>query len=182
MVAPLAQHLLKRDWKPTPRPLPKGDAGQAARLSGEKSEPMNMMPAGKPVANANDATNEATEDLTRIGEMAKSFGVTLRTLRFYEDKGLLKPFRDGATRLYTRRDKARLKLILLGRKIGFSLRDVKQMMDLYDPSGTNARQLRVTLEKSEKQLARLNKQRALLDEAIGDLQQLLLTVREKLAA
>lgn len=142
---------------------------------------MNMMPSGQPMANANDVTNETPEDLTRIGEMAKAFGVTLRTLRFYEDKGLLKPIRDGATRLYTRRDKARLKLILLGRKIGFSLRDVKQMMDLYDPSGTNARQLRVTLDKSEKQLSRLNKQRALLDEAIGDLQQLLATVREKLA-
>jgi DNA-binding transcriptional MerR regulator len=142
---------------------------------------MNMMPTGQPMAIAIDVTNEAPEDLTRIGEMAKAFGVTLRTLRFYEDKGLLKPIRDGATRLYTRRDKARLKLILLGRKIGFSLRDVKQMMDLYDPSGTNARQLRVTLDKSEKQLARLNKQRQLLDEAIGDLQQLLATVREKLA-
>jgi DNA-binding transcriptional MerR regulator len=142
---------------------------------------MNMMPNGQPMANANDMTNEAPEDLTRIGEMAKAFGVTLRTLRFYEDKGLLKPVRDGATRLYTRRDKARLKLILLGRKIGFSLRDVKQMLDLYDPSGTNARQLRVTLEKSEKQLARLNRQRMLLDEAIGDLQQLLTTVRQKLA-
>jgi DNA-binding transcriptional MerR regulator len=143
---------------------------------------MNMMTAGRPVANADDVMQEAHEDLARIGEMAKTFGVTLRTLRFYEDKGLLKPIRDGATRLYTRRDKARLKLILLGRKIGFSLRDVKQMMDLYDPSGTNARQLRVTLEKSEKQLARLNKQRALLDEAIGDLQQLMTVVREKLAA
>jgi DNA-binding transcriptional MerR regulator len=141
---------------------------------------MNMMTAGKPAANTDDVMNEPHEDLTRIGEMAKAFGVTLRTLRFYEDKGLLKPIREGATRLYTRRDKARLKLILLGRKIGFSLRDVKQMMDLYDPSGTNARQLRVTLDKSEKQLARLNKQRALLDEAIGDLQQLMAAVREKL--
>lgn len=109
------------------------------------------------------------EELTRIGEMAKHFGITLRTLRFYEDKGLINPQRDGTTRLYSHRDKARLKLILLGRKVGFSLRDVKQMMDLYDPSGSNARQLKVALEKSEKQMARLQKQRALLDEAIADL-------------
>ena len=143
---------------------------------------MTFNQAGAAEPMTNDAVAENQEEFTRIGDMAKTFGVTLRTLRFYEDKGLLKPIRDGATRLYTRRDKARLKLILLGRKIGFSLRDVKQMMDLYDPSGTNARQLRVTLEKSEKQLARLNKQRALLDEATGDLQQLLLTVREKLAS
>ncbi len=93
--------------------------------------------------------------------MAKKYGVTLRTLRFYEDKGLLNPKRDGSTRLYTRRDKARLKLILLGRKVGFSLRDVKQMMDLYDPTGSNTKQLRLALDKSEKQLARLQKQRAL---------------------
>ena len=84
--------------------------------------------------------------------MAKKYGVTLRTLRFYEDKGLLSPQRDGDTRLYTHRDRARLKLILLGRKVGFSLRDVKQMIDLYDPSGSNAKQLRLTLDKSEKQL------------------------------
>ncbi len=111
-------------------------------------------------ANSNDMSPDGGEDLVRIGEMAKRFGVTLRTLRFYEDKGLINPQRDGATRLYSRRDRARLKLILLGRKIGFSLRDVKQMMDLYDPSGTNSKQLRVALDKSEKQLGRLQKQRA----------------------
>jgi DNA-binding transcriptional MerR regulator len=142
---------------------------------------MNMMRAGMPAATANDVPNEPGEELTRIGEMAKLFGVTLRTLRFYEDKGLLKPIRDGATRLYTHRDKARLKLILLGRKVGFSLRDVKQIMDLYDPAGSNMRQLKVTLDKSEKQLARLDRQRALLDEAIVDLQQLVSVVRDKLA-
>ena len=83
-----------------------------------------------------------TRQLFKIGDMAKMFGVTLRTLRFYEDKGLLSPIREGSNRLYTRRDRARLKLILLGRKVGFSLRDVKQMMDLYDPAGSNAKQLR----------------------------------------
>lgn len=122
-----------------------------------------------------------SEELTRIGEMAKHFGVTLRTLRFYEDKGLINPQRDGATRLYSHRDKARLKLILLGRKVGFSLRDVKQMMDLYDPSGSNARQLKVALEKSEKQMARLQKQRALLDEAIADLSRSMDEARQMLS-
>jgi DNA-binding transcriptional MerR regulator len=113
--------------------------------------------------------------------MAKTYGVTLRTLRFYEDKGLISPKRDGSTRLYTRRDKARLKLIMLGRKVGFSLRDVKQIMDLYDPKGANTKQLRLTLEKSEKQLARLQKQRAAIDEAIGDLSETMATVRKLLA-
>ncbi len=123
---------------------------------------------------------EAEDDLTRIGDMAKTFGVTLRALRFYEDKGLLQPRREGATRLYTRRDKARLKLILLGRRVGFSLRDVKQMMDLYDPTGSNTKQLRLTLDKSEKQLARLQKQRALIDDAIEELSTSMATVRKLL--
>lgn len=117
------------------------------------------------------------EGLTRIGEMAKAFDVTLRTLRFYEDKGLLHPQRDGATRLYTRRDKARLKLILLGRKVGFSLRDVKQMIDLYDPASANTRQLKVALDKSEKQMARLLKQRVAIDEAIAELGESMSVVR-----
>ena len=125
---------------------------------------MKLNSAGETAANTNNSPVEAGEDLVRIGEMAKKYGVTLRTLRFYEDKGLLNPLRDGATRLYTRRDKARLKLILLGRKVGFSLRDVKQMMDLYDPSGSNAKQLRLTLDKSEKQLGRLNKQKQSIEE------------------
>ena len=130
---------------------------------------MKLIPAGEAAANTNDMSNEAGEDLVRIGEMAKKYGVTLRTLRFYEDKGLLTPKRDGSTRLYTRRDKARLKLILLGRKVGFSLRDVKQMIDLYDPSGSNTKQLRLTLDKSEKQLPACRSSASLIDEAINEL-------------
>ena len=95
--------------------------------------------------------------------------MTLRTLRFYEDKGCSAPSATARTRLYTRRDIARLKLILLGRKVGFSLREVKQMMDLYDPTGSNTKQLRLALDKSEKQLGRLEKQRDAIDEAIAEL-------------
>jgi DNA-binding transcriptional MerR regulator len=142
---------------------------------------MKAMPAGASPANNNDLPSESGEELTRIGEMAKTFGVTLRTLRFYEDKGLLQPRRDGSMRLYTRKDRARLKLILLGRKVGFSLREVKQMMDLYDPTGSNSKQLRLTLDKSEKQLARLNKQKAALDDAIGELTRGMAAVRQLLA-
>ena len=142
---------------------------------------MKLVSPGEAAANANNMSVEAGEELVRIGEMAKKYGVTLRTLRFYEDKGLLNPKRDGATRLYTRRDKARLKLILLGRKVGFSLRDVKQMMDLYDPTGSNTKQLRLALDKSEKQLARLQKQRALIEDAIGELSGSMAAVRQMLA-
>jgi len=143
---------------------------------------MILVSPGEAAANTNnDISADAGEDLVRIGEMAKKYGVTLRTLRFYEDKGLLNPKRDGSTRLYTRRDKARLKLILLGRKVGFSLRDVKQMMDLYDPSGSNTKQLRLALDKSEKQLARLQKQRALIDDAINELSGSMTAVRQMLS-
>jgi DNA-binding transcriptional MerR regulator len=124
---------------------------------------------------------DAEETTLKIGDMARMFGVTLRTLRFYEDKGLLSPIRDGSNRLYTRRDRARLKLILLGRKVGFSLRDVKQMMDLYDPAGSNAKQLRMALEKSERQFGRLLKQRAAVDDAMDELTRLMAAVRRMLA-
>ena len=128
-----------------------------------------------------DQPDDIVEGYMRIGEMAQKYDVTLRALRFYEDKGLLSPKREGATRLYSKRDRARLKLILLGRKVGFSLRDVKQIMDLYDPNGANTKQLRLTIDKSEKQLARLQKQRAAIDEAITELSDTMAIVRKLLA-
>ena len=134
---------------------------------------MNLMPAHAVAA-------EDLQDEVRIGDMAREFGVTLRALRFYEDKGLLRPKRRGATRLYSRRDKARLRLVLLGRKIGFSLREIKYMLDLYDPAGANVKQFRVVLQKSERQLSKLEKQRADLDEAIAELANLIDEVRARL--
>lgn len=140
----------------------------------------NWSEAGNAAAGM-DISADAADTYVRIGEMAKTFGVTLRALRFYEDKGLISPRREGATRLYSRRDRARLKLILLGRKVGFSLREVKQMIDLYDPKGSNVRQLKTALDKSEKQLARLHKQRDAIDEAISDLADAISHVRRALA-
>lgn len=139
---------------------------------------MNVMSAGEQPASS--IADGMSEDLTRIGDMSRLFGVTLRALRFYEDKGLLEPIRHGTTRLYTRRDKARLKLILLGRKVGFSLREVKQMLDLYDPEGTNTRQIRLVLEKSERQRGRLERQRRDIEHAIKDLDGLIVDLRANL--
>ncbi len=153
--------------------------GQAQALETEKAKMMNPMRAADAAAKTNEM--EAEDRLFRIGEMAKRHGVTLRALRFYEDKGLLAPRREGTTRLYTRRDNARLKLILLGRKIGFPLREVKKMIDLYDPSGSNTRQLKYALDKSEKQLAHLHHQRKAIDEAIGELNVAMKAVRNMLA-
>jgi DNA-binding transcriptional MerR regulator len=119
----------------------------------------------------------ATEsNVARIGDLAGQFGITLRALRFYEDKGLINPQRNGTTRLYSHRDRARLKLILLGRKVGFSLREVKQLLDLYDPAGSNEAQLRATLEKTAKQEDKLISQRDAIDEALAELRKLMKTV------
>ena len=97
---------------------------------------------------------ERGEAFVQIGEMAKTYGVTLAHAALLRRQGADQSrSAKGTTRLYTRRDRARLKLILLGRKVGFSLRDVKQMIDLYDPTGSNTKQLRLALDKSEKQLA-----------------------------
>jgi len=142
---------------------------------------MKLVTADNDAANSNSVTEESSDGYARIGELARQYGVTLRTLRFYEDKGLLTPHREGTTRLYNRRDVARLKLILLGRKVGFSLREVKQILDLYDPHGSNAKQLKLALDKSEKQLVRLEKQRASIDEAITELTGMIGVVRTQLA-
>jgi DNA-binding transcriptional MerR regulator len=142
---------------------------------------MKIVKADIDAANNNSVQTDSSDAYARIGELAKEYGVTLRTLRFYEDKGLLAPHRDGTTRLYTRSDVARLKLILLGRKVGFSLREVKQMLDLYDPNGSNTKQLKLALDKSEKQLTRLEKQRAEMDDAINELGNMINVMRTQLA-
>jgi DNA-binding transcriptional MerR regulator len=121
-----------------------------------------------------------TEFYIRIGELAREFDVTLRTLRFYEDKGLLQPKRRGMTRLYTERDRARLKLVLLGRRIGFPLRDVKQILDVYG-SGTSMHQMKAFIEKAEKQMTWLEKQHAEVEEAMAELAGLIGDVRTRIA-
>lgn len=139
---------------------------------------MNMMTAGASAAN----TEGIFDGYIRIGDVARQFGLTLRALRFYEDKGLISPKREGNTRLYTNRDIARLKLVLLGRKAGFSLREVKQVMDLYDPESGNVRQYRTLIEKSERQLVKLEKQRAQIDETIDELRAAMGQWRSSLSA
>jgi len=105
-----------------------------------------------------------------IGDLAKEFDVTLRTLRFYEDKNLLNPRREGMTRIYSRRDRARLKLVLMGKKVGFSLTEIKDMLDLYDLRDGQVTQLRVALGRFTEQIEVLQRQRDDVDRAIADLE------------
>jgi DNA-binding transcriptional MerR regulator len=104
-----------------------------------------------------------------IGDLAREFGVTLRALRFYEDKGLLHPAREGLNRIYSRRDRARLKLILMGKRVGFSLVEVKEMLDLYDLKDGQLTQLKVAQKKFSEQLDQLRVQKEEVERAIAEL-------------
>ncbi|WP_035260694.1 MerR family transcriptional regulator [Actibacterium mucosum] len=104
-----------------------------------------------------------------IREMCETFDVTPRTLRFYESKELLFPVREGQKRLFTRRDRARLKLILRGKRFGFSLEEIRQLLELYDIGDQQETQLRETLKAGQAHLRDLQNQRDELDEAISDL-------------
>ena len=115
-----------------------------------------------------------------IRQMCDAFGVTARTLRFYEAKELLAPIREGQKRLFTRRDRGRLKLILRGKKFGFSLEEIRQLLDLYETEGGAEAQLRATREIGNRQLTQMISQQAALEEAIGELRELLSGMDERL--
>ncbi len=104
-----------------------------------------------------------------IGQLAREFGITLRTLRFYEDRGLLNPRRDGATRIYGRRDRARLKLVLMGKRVGLSLAEISEMVDLYDLRDGQLGQMRAAVERFNAQIEMLERQKRDIEQAIDDL-------------
>jgi DNA-binding transcriptional MerR regulator len=112
-----------------------------------------------------------TDDVMTIRQMCDAFEVTPRTLRFYEAKELLFPVREGQRRWFTRRDRARLKLILRGKRFGFTLEDIRQLLDLYDMGDQQATQLERTYELAQKRLAEMISQRDELDLAIAELKE-----------
>ena len=114
---------------------------------------------------------DQSDDLLTIREMCYAFEVTPRTLRFYEAKELLFPIREGQKRLFTRRDRARLKLILRGKRFGFSLEEIRQLLELYDAGDQQLTQLERTYEIALERLADMERQRAELDEAIVELKE-----------
>lgn len=105
-----------------------------------------------------------------IRQLSKEFDVTARALRFYEDKGLISPERKGQTRIYSARDRARLQLILRGKRLGFSLVEIHEILDLYSPKDHGASQMRATLVKYRGQIETLKRQREDIDAAIHDMQ------------
>lgn len=112
-----------------------------------------------------------SESTLTIREMCDMFQVTPRTLRFYESKELLFPTRDGQKRLFTRRDRARLKLILRGKRFGFSLEEIRQLLDLYNMGDQQQTQLARTYEIARERLADMERQRDELSDAIDDLKE-----------
>lgn len=110
-----------------------------------------------------------SDEVMTIREMCEAFDVTPRTLRFYEAKELLFPIRRGQKRLFTRRDRARLKLILRGKRFGFSLESIRQLLDLYDMAGQQHLQLPRTLDVARERLAEMTRQRDDLAQAIAEL-------------
>jgi len=105
-----------------------------------------------------------------VTQLARELGITARTIRFYEDKGLISPQRAGPTRVYTLRDRARMILILRGKRLGFSLREIKEYLDLYDQDHTQEVQIRVLLAAVQKRLDMLHDQRRALEISIAELE------------
>ncbi|GAA4715073.1 MerR family DNA-binding transcriptional regulator [Sphingomonas lutea] len=125
--------------------------------------------------------DESHDQLT-IGQLGAEFGVTARALRFYEDEDLLAPQRRGTQRLYSQRDRARLAWILRGRRVGLSLADIKELLDLYDLGDNRRTQRLKTIERCSEQVEKLKAQRVDIDATIDELEQFIAMVTQTMNA
>ena len=124
----------------------------------------------------------AAETLYSVTELAELLEVTPRTIRFYEQKDLISPQRAGKTRVYTHRDKARLQLILRGKRLGFSLAEIKEYLDLYEIDRTQQSQLHLLLTKVNKRIANLEAQQRDLQQTLSELYQVQAEAKQALSA
>lgn len=115
-----------------------------------------------------------------ISELAREFGITTRTIRFYEDRQLIHPAREGTRRIYSRRDRTRLKLVLRGRRLGWPLDDLRDMISMYDAPGGEHRQLELMIEKLQQNRSILLKQQEDIRQSLAELDELERNCREKM--
>ncbi|WP_425260142.1 MerR family transcriptional regulator [Rubrivivax sp. RP6-9] len=125
--------------------------------------------------------SDDTGELFGITELCREFGITLRTIRFYEDKGLLSPRRINGTRVYTRRDRARLSLILRSKAIGAPLAEIKRYLDLYGTHGEGrVQQLKFVVDRTDAAIAELEQKRAHIEASLAELRVINATARRQL--
>ncbi|MDF2983873.1 MAG: MerR family transcriptional regulator [Devosia sp.] len=122
-----------------------------------------------------------SRDLFAIADLSQEFGISTRAIRFYEAKGLLNPERVGGTRVFRRRDRARLILILRGKRLGFSLRDISDYLSLYDAQSQTA-QTKLLVAKVDERLHLLERQKADLETTIGELREIRKLAGERVGA
>ena len=108
-------------------------------------------------------------DMLGIQEAATQLGVTMRTLRFYEDKGLIAPHRAGTTRIYGKREVARVRLVQRGRRLGFTVREIKEFLDLYDVDPEHQEQIRTLLSRIRDRIEELRQQRTAIDQTLEEM-------------
>jgi len=121
------------------------------------------------------------QQLRAIQRVATELGVTTRTIRFYEDKGLLDPQRVGTMRVYSQREIGRLQLILRGKRLGFSLRQIKEFLDLYDADPLHVAQTRKLLTRVTERINALEDQRAALEQTLGELRDIARQCEDRIA-
>lgn len=114
-------------------------------------------------------TPNPNPEMLTVTELARETGITARAIRFYESKGLLKPKRAGTTRVYTHRERGRLQLILRGKRLGFTLTDIGEYLDLYDADPTQQDQIALLLEKVNARIQELEAQKADLEVSLKEL-------------
>jgi DNA-binding transcriptional MerR regulator len=129
----------------------------------ERNYDLSLMGSTQPRSSSSDEA-----DLYTIGDLSREFGVTLRALRFYEDKGLLSPAREGLTRLYSAQDREHLKLILKGKRLGFTLVEISDMIATKGGDDKGPR-LAMSAETVREQIAHLERQRVEIDDALVEL-------------